>query len=145
MPRRPPVAACFFCPGRSAAAGVFVPDTHYRGSLIPPPGSVPMKRTPLFGLLLSVALVGCGGPPPDKVEQPKSADQLVTNLKNDLGAVAQSGEGGSGLDSIRFAYNDLKTKDAAKAKAVEKDIEALLKTGKVEDRKKHAAAAAAAL
>ena len=104
-----------------------------------------MNRSSLFGLFVCVALVGCGGPPADKVEQPKSADQLVTNLKADLGAIAQSGEGGSGLDSIRFAFNDLKTKDAAKAKAAEKDIEALLKTSKPDDRKKHAAAAAAAL
>ena len=103
-----------------------------------------MNRTFIFGLLLTAALTGCG-PAPDKAEQPKSADQLVTNLKADLGSVAQSGEGGSSLDSIRFAYNELKEKDAAKAKAIEKDIDTLLKTGKPEDRKKHAAAAAAAL
>ncbi len=104
-----------------------------------------MKRTPLFGLLLSAALVGCGGPPPDKVDEPRSAGQLVTNLKADLEAAAKFGEGGSGLDSIRSAFNDLKTQDPAKAKTVEKDIEALLKATKPEDRKKHAAAAAAAL
>lgn len=104
-----------------------------------------MKRTSLFGLLLSAALVGCGGTPPDKVDAPRSSSQLVTALKTDLGAVAQSGEGGSGLDSIRSAFNDLKAQEPEKAKAIEKDIDALLKTSKPDDRKKHAAAAAAAL
>lgn len=104
-----------------------------------------MKRTSLYAILVSAALVGCGGPPPDKVDEPRSSSQLVTALKTDLGAVAQTGEGGSGLDSIRSAFNDLKAQEPAKATAVEKDIDALLKTSKPEDRKKHAAAAAAAL
>lgn len=93
-----------------------------------------MKRS-LLALFIAT-LLGCSGQPAiEPAPADKSTEQLVQSIKSDLGGIAATGEGGSGLDSIRFAFEALKEKDAAKAGAVEKDVQALLKTAKPEERK----------
>ena len=75
---------------------------------------------------------GCSG------DTPKPAPVVAPGLesfKAALGNVAATGEGGSGLESLRTQFAELQKIDAPKATSVESDLQALLKATQPEERK----------
>jgi hypothetical protein len=88
-----------------------------------------MVRRQMVVLLVSAAVLliaGCGGPKSEKVKPPSvtPAEAAKTALKE----IADSGQVGSGADVIKQSLEKLKGTDAAKADALLKDYETLIKT-----------------
>ncbi|NLS94175.1 MAG: hypothetical protein GXX96_18600 [Planctomycetaceae bacterium] len=66
---------------------------------------------------------GCGGDPTVKVEQTSVSPEQT--LKAGLEEVAQSGELGSGVETLQEAVEKLQASDAAKGDAMAKELETL--------------------
>lgn len=83
-------------------------------------------------LLISPVVCGCAG---EETPQVSSADEIVNAFKGNLKVVADTGEGGSGLDVLRSEFELLQQQAPEKAQAIEKDYQALMTASKPEDRK----------
>ncbi|MFH1302906.1 MAG: hypothetical protein ABIK07_17730 [Planctomycetota bacterium] len=91
----------------------------------------------IYTLLTCLILIcpitsGCSGEATPKV--PSSAE-IIASFKANLKMIADTGEGGSGMDVLKTDFEELKKQAADKAQAVEKDFQSLLKAAKPEDRK----------
>lgn len=87
-----------------------------------------MLRSMIAMALSAVVLlaVGCSGGPKSERITPKTVPPAEA-AKAALKEIAESGQVGSGADMIRENFEKLKATDAAKAEALLKDCEALMK------------------
>ncbi|WP_197451448.1 hypothetical protein [Rosistilla oblonga] len=78
----------------------------------------------VFGVLLTLAMIGCGsGTAPVKVQP--TATPAAQTVKATLEQVAESGELGSGAEELQKALEEMKASDPAKADALLSDFESL--------------------
>lgn len=79
----------------------------------------------IIALFTILAVVGCGGEKKTSVKPPVSP--AATTAKAALQEIAQSGERGSGMMTLRESLEQLKQTDAAKGSALLSDLNALEK------------------
>jgi hypothetical protein len=76
-------------------------------------------------VLMSLFLMGCGGGPAPVAVQPPATPAAAEAAKSALQTVADTGELGSGLETLRTALEELKQSDSEKATALLADLDAL--------------------
>lgn len=82
-----------------------------------------------LALVCMLTVIGCGGdgvPKPTSVQQPTPVDSS-TAIKNMINDIANSGELGSGSESLKSELEKMKATDEAKAKALLADVERMEK------------------
>ncbi len=91
-------------------------------------------------VLISLAMIGCGGGPAPVSVQPQAKAAPTQIAKSVLETVAGTGEVGSGVGELRTALEELKQTDSAKATALLTDLDALEKSANPEAAKAKAKA-----
>lgn len=91
----------------------------------------------LLGMTGILFLTACGGtrvPPPAP-----SGSALIQSFKTQLNAVAETGEGGSGLDGLRNDFELIEKESPQEASGIKEDLQNLLRASTPEKRKELAA------
>ncbi len=93
----------------------------------------------VIGTLLCVVLIsGCRPSRPEAQGARNGRKEIVSHMRGALSGTAESGEGGSGMDSIFDGHKQLKDEDPALHDKLQPTIQKLQNANGSSDRKKHA-------